>query len=72
MNYVEENAHKLIESMEKDGDIVRKVPTCDHSNWDREYHHMFPQIAQKIREKGYNVTSKVNWGVTDWVITKVF
>jgi hypothetical protein len=27
-----------------------------------------PLVASRLREKGYSVSSSVNWGVTDWVI----
>jgi hypothetical protein len=45
--------------------------TCSDApafGWSVEEHMYMPQVASRLREKGYSVTSKVNWGVTDWVI----
>lgn len=72
MNYVEEKAQAIIDDMTKHNELTTSVATCDHYNWDREYHRMFPQIADKLRQNGYTVSSKVNFGVTDWTIAKRF
>jgi hypothetical protein len=45
--------------------------TCSDApafGWSVEENMYMPQVASRLREKGYLVTSKVNWGVTDWVI----
>jgi hypothetical protein len=36
--------------------------------WSVEEYMYMPQVAQRLREKGYSVSSSVNWEVTDWVI----
>ena len=36
--------------------------------WSVEEYMYMPVAAQRLREKGYSVTSSVNWEVTDWVI----
>jgi hypothetical protein len=36
--------------------------------WSVEEYMYMPIVAQRLREKGYSVTSSVNWEVTDWVI----
>lgn len=67
-DYIKEQAEKIISDM---GDNLSwSVSTCDYSNWDRELHRYFPCIAKYLREKGFRVTSSVNWGVTDWVIVR--
>ena len=33
-----------------------------------EYNYM-PTVAQRLRSEGYTVTSSVNHGVTDWLIS---
>lgn len=44
--------------------------TCNESGWSREEYMYMPQVAQRLREKGFTVTSSVNWGVTDWIIAR--
>ena len=36
--------------------------------WSVEEYMYMPAVAQRLREKGYTVSSSVNWEVTDWVI----
>ena len=36
--------------------------------WSVEEYMYMPIVAQRLREKGYSVSSSVNWEVTDWVI----
>ena len=36
--------------------------------WSVEEYMYMPIVAQRLREKGYSVSSSVNWDVTDWVI----
>lgn len=46
-----------------------KESTCDYIGWDREKHRLMPQVADRLRKNGFSVTSSVNHGVTDWIIT---
>jgi len=36
--------------------------------WSVEEYMYMPIVAQRLRAKGYSVSSSVNWEVTDWVI----
>ena len=36
--------------------------------WSVEEYMYMPIVAQRLRDKGYSVSSSVNWEVTDWVI----
>jgi hypothetical protein len=36
--------------------------------WSVEEYMYMPIVAQRLRTKGYTVSSKVNWEVTDWKI----
>jgi hypothetical protein len=36
--------------------------------WSVEEYMYMPQVADRLRAKGYTVTSSVNHGVTDWLI----
>jgi hypothetical protein len=36
--------------------------------WSVEEYMYMPTVASRLREKGYTVSSSVNWEVTDWVI----
>lgn len=67
--YVKEKADAIIESMIKNKWTDYQVSTCDHSNWDVEYHRTFPRIAEELRKRGLNVARSVKWGVTDWDIS---
>ena len=45
--------------------------TCSQApafGWSVEEYMYMPIVAQRLREKGYSVSSQVNWGVTDWSI----
>lgn len=46
-----------------------KFSTCDHRNWDKDFYNHRNYIISKIKEKGYNITESVNWGVIDYNIT---
>ena len=51
--------------------LTTKFETCSDApsyGWSVEEYMYMPQVASRLREKGYSVTSSVNWGVTDWVI----
>lgn len=49
--------------------LIAQINTCDYSGWNREEHYYMPNVAQRLREKGYTVTSRVRFEVTEWVIT---
>jgi len=36
--------------------------------WSVEEYMYMPIVAERLRQEGYQVTSSVNWEVTDWVI----
>ena len=62
---------KRIEDKFQDGSLVVRFETavCAPSyGWSVEEYMYMPIVAQRLREKGYTVSSKVNWGVTDWNI----
>lgn len=67
--YVKEQADKIVRDMTSRNRVEWTVSTCDYSNWDKKLHRMFPAIAEELRSRGLNVSSSVNWGVTDWIIT---
>jgi hypothetical protein len=51
--------------------LTTKFETCSKApsyGWSREEYMYMPEVARRLREKGYSVTSSVNWEVTDWVI----
>jgi len=51
--------------------LTTKFETCKDApsfGWSVEEYMYMPIVAQRLREKGYSVSSSVNWGVTDWVI----
>ena len=51
--------------------LTTKFTTCRDApsfGWSVEEYMYMPLVADRLRQKGYRVTSSVNWGVTDWVI----
>ncbi len=36
--------------------------------WSKEEYMYMPTVAERLREKGYTISSSVNHGVTDWII----
>jgi hypothetical protein len=51
--------------------LTTKFMTCSQApayGWSVEEHMYMPIVASRLREKGYSVSSSVNWGVTDWII----
>jgi hypothetical protein len=51
--------------------LTTSFTTCSQApayGWSREEYMYMPEVASRLRSKGYSVTSSVNWGVTDWVI----
>jgi len=67
--YVDEKAQGYAKQMIEKGWLNLKVSTCDYSNWDRELHFAMPEIATELNKIGFSVSSTVNYGVTDWIIT---
>lgn len=63
-NFVDNEAKYV----EKDGST--KFSTCDHRGWDQDIYNQLGAITTALRERGYNVNTRVNWGVTDVTITK--
>ena len=69
----EQFIQSMVDRIEKSfGDrLTTRFETCSDApafGWSVEEHMYMPLVAQRLREKGYSVTSSVNWGVTDWVI----
>jgi hypothetical protein len=53
------------------GHLTTKFETCSSApayGWSVEEYMYMPIVAQRLRQKGYSVSSSVNWGVTDWLI----
>ncbi len=70
----EQFVQSLVDRFEKElsGDrLTTRFETCSSApsfGWSVEEYMYMPIVAQRLREKGYSVSSSVNWGVTDWVI----
>ena len=51
--------------------LTTKFETCSSApsfGWSVEEYMYMPLVADRLRKKGYTVSSSVNWGVTDWRI----
>jgi len=51
--------------------LTTRFETCSQApsfGWSVEEYMYMPLVASRLIEKGYSVSSSVNWGVTDWVI----
>jgi hypothetical protein len=51
--------------------LTTKFMTCKDApsyGWSVEEYMYMPIVADRLRKKGYSVSSSVNWGVTDWLI----
>jgi hypothetical protein len=69
----EQFIQSLMERIENSfGDrLTTSFTTCSQApafGWSVDEYMYMPIVAQRLREKGYSVSSSVNWGVTDWVI----
>jgi hypothetical protein len=75
MKMIDEKINQCVQDiigyMTKHKELTTKESTCDYRGWDRDKHRLFPQVASKLRTMGYSVTSSINHGVTDWVITLI-
>lgn len=52
-------------------DLTCKWSTCSDApsyGWSREEYMYMPEVASRLRQEGYTVSSSVNWEVIDWVI----
>ena len=51
--------------------LTTRYETCYRApayGWSVEEFMYMPLVAQRLRDKGYSVTSSVSYEVTDWVI----
>jgi hypothetical protein len=51
--------------------LTTTFTTCKDApsfGWSVEEYMYMPIVADRLRKKGYSVSSSVNWGVTDWLI----
>lgn len=51
--------------------LTTRFETCSKApsfGWSVEEYMYMPIVAQRLRAKGYSVSSSVNWEVTDWII----
>lgn len=67
--YIQEKADSISDEIFSVRALTHKISTCDYENWDRDLHYYMPAIAEELRSRGFNVSSSVNYGVTDWIIT---
>ena len=58
------------ESRYADKDGSTRFSVCDHYNWDRDFWNHRNVLIQALRDRGYNVSVSVSWGVTDIDVTK--
>jgi hypothetical protein len=66
-----QSLQKRIEGDFIDGSLTTSFTTSSCApayGWSVEEHLYMPVVASRLREKGYTVSSSVNWGVTDWLI----
>ena len=62
---------KQIEDRFNDGRLTTSFETCYRApvyGWSVEEYMYMPTVANRLREKGYTVSSSGNWEVTDWLI----
>ena len=71
--YIKTEAQKIVDEMVRRGVTTDTDQTCPdaHYGWDAERHASMPQICAELRTMGVASSSKVNWGVTDWVFTLI-
>lgn len=71
-NLINKLMNDQIDYMEKNQKLSTTHTTCSSApafGWSVEEYQYFPEVARRLREKGYTVTSSVNYGVTDWKIS---
>lgn len=62
---------KRIEDKFEGGNLTARFETCSQApafGWSVEEYMYMPTVADRLRTKGYSVSSAVNHGVTDWTI----
>lgn len=73
----QERKEELIQALQKQledrfqNNLVIRFETCSKApiyGWSVEEYMYMPIVANRLREKGYSVSSQVNWEVTDWTI----
>jgi len=64
--------NKLVADIESDfadgKTLSTRKSTCDHRNWSQPEHLYMPIVADRLRAKGYGVTSLCRHGVMDYTI----
>jgi hypothetical protein len=66
-----QSLQKKIEDKFADGRLTNRFETSSCApafGWSVEEYMYMPVVASRLIEKGYRVSSSVNWGVTDWLI----
>lgn len=66
-----QSLQKKIEDKFADGRLTNRFETSSCApayGWSVDEYMYMPVVASRLREKGYKVSSSVNWGVTDWLI----
>ena len=73
----QERKEEFIQALQKQiedrlqNNLTTRFETCSKApvyGWSVEEYMYMPIVAQSLREKGYSVSSQVNWEVTDWNI----
>ena len=77
MNKIEGIAEKISKFVEVEVEYANEYgkssfATCNHSNWNRDIWAHRHSIMDKIRSRGFNVTSETNHGVLDVSVVKIF
>ena len=56
-----------------DGSLTCTFSTCSDApsyGWSREEYMYMPEVASRLRKQGFTISSKCNFGVTDWKIAR--
>lgn len=64
---VEDTKNSIIDTIDREG--IYRHSSCDAPNWDKDSH----EAHKTLQRRGINglfISSKINFEVTDWVITK--
>jgi len=69
-NYIQDLQAKLEGWLSGDALTTKfETSSCAPSyGWSVEEYMYMPIVAERLRKKGYSVSSSVNHGVTDWLI----
>ena len=68
-DYIKAQAEKIANYMVNNNLMTDKLATCNAMNWDTELHGAMFEVSRELDAMGIRTSSKVNWGVTDWVFT---